>query len=78
MLIKDINIKSLVSGDKSARITLETLKPEDIPILAELSNKMEIEVLFIDKLKQLDHICGSESVCRICHPEIIDKQDKKV
>ena len=45
MLIKDINIKSLVSGDKSARITLETLKPEDIPILAELSNKMEIEVL---------------------------------
>ena len=51
MLIKYINIKSLVSGDKSARITLETLRPKDIPILAELSDKMEIDVKFgiIDK-----------------------------
>ena len=77
MLIKDINIKTLVSGDKSARITLETLRPEDIPSLAMLSDIMEIDVLFVDKEKQLDHICGSESVCRICHPEIIDKQNKK-
>ena len=46
LLIKDINIKSLVSGDKSARITLETLDPRDIPKLAELSDKMEIEVEF--------------------------------
>ena len=49
MLIKDINIKSLVSGDKSARITLETLQPQDITELAKLSDKMEIEVTFIDK-----------------------------
>lgn len=52
MLIKDINIKSLVSGDKSARITLETLYPQDIPILAMLADKMEIEVIFDTKEKR--------------------------
>lgn len=46
MLIKDLNIKSLVSGDKSARITLEVLSPQDIPILAMLADRMEIEVDF--------------------------------
>ena len=46
MLIKDLNIRSLVSGDKQARIVLETLRPEDIPELAKLADKMEIEVSF--------------------------------
>ena len=46
LLIKDINIKSLVSGDKSARITLETLVPRDIPALANMAEMMEIEVEF--------------------------------
>jgi len=52
LLIKDINIKSLVSGDKSARITLETVNPSDIKELAELAEEMEIEVTF-DKDKDL-------------------------
>jgi hypothetical protein len=46
LLIKDINIKSLVSGDKSARITLETVNPSDIKELADLAEEMEIEVHF--------------------------------
>lgn len=45
-LIKDINIKSLVTGDKSARVTLETLYPEDIVTIATLSPLTEVEVLF--------------------------------
>ena len=53
LLIKDINIKSLVSGDKSARITLETIYPKDISFLAALAEKTEVEVKFdeLDKLK---------------------------
>ena len=46
LLIKEINIKALVSGDKQARITLETLEPSDIPELAKLAEEMEIEVEF--------------------------------
>lgn len=53
MLIKNINIKSLVSGDKSARITLETLRPEDIPVLAMLADKIEVNVIF-DILNLID------------------------
>ena len=82
MLVKDINIKSLVSGDKSARITLETLRPEDIPSLALLCDKMEIEVLFLPDIdKPMTHVCGTAIVCDICHPNplpIIDKQTKKI
>lgn len=44
MLVKDINIRTLVSGDKQARITLETLWPKDIEKVATLSDKMEVEV----------------------------------
>jgi hypothetical protein len=51
LLIKDIAIKTLVSGDKSARITLETLYPEDVKNLADLADEMEIEVTF-DKEKK--------------------------
>ena len=46
LLIKDINVKTLVSGDKSARITLETLRPEDVGTLATLADKDEIVVSF--------------------------------
>lgn len=46
MLIKDINIKTLVSGDKSGRITLETLDPEDTAVLAALHDKTEIDIQF--------------------------------
>ena len=51
LLIKDITIKTLVSGDKSARMTLETLYPEEIPIIAALSEQTEIEVSFDDSQK---------------------------
>ena len=51
MLIKDINVKSLVSGDKSARIVLETTQPEDVAKLARLADRMEIKVRFFDKKK---------------------------
>ena len=55
LLVKEINIKALVSGDKQARITLETLDPRDIPKLAELAEEMEIEVEFIvDNSKKIE------------------------
>lgn len=46
MMVKDINVKSLTSGDKSGRITLETLYPNDVSALALLADKMEIEIDF--------------------------------
>jgi len=44
MLVKDINIRTLVSGDKQARVTFETLSPEDIGKIAMLSDEMEVGV----------------------------------
>ncbi len=50
MLVKDINVKSLVTGDKSARVTLETFYPDDIKSLMLLGDQMEVTVEFsIDK-----------------------------
>ena len=46
LLVKEINIKALVTGDKQARITLETLDPRDIKELAKLAEEMEINVMF--------------------------------
>lgn len=46
MLIKDFNVKSLVSGDKSCRITLESIYPKDIDDLSKLANELEITVTF--------------------------------
>lgn len=43
-LVKDVNIKTLVSGDKSARLVLETLYPQDVKKFAELSERLEISV----------------------------------
>lgn len=46
MLVKDINVKTLVSGDKSSRIVLETLFEQDISLLKPLLDKKEVEVEF--------------------------------
>ena len=46
MLIKDVNVKTLVSGDKSCRIVLESINPQDIPDFAQLANEIEIQVTF--------------------------------
>lgn len=46
MLLKDLNIKSLVTGDKSARVTLETIYPQDIEKLAGLATETEVDVEF--------------------------------
>jgi hypothetical protein len=46
LLVKDIQIRTLVSGDKTARIVLETLEPEQVGELAKLSNTIEVEVEF--------------------------------
>ena len=53
MLIKEVNVKTLVSGDKSARIVLESLSPNDIDDLSMLSNLVEVWVTF-DNDKQKD------------------------
>lgn len=44
LLVKEIQIKTLVSGDKSARIVFETIDPKDIPAVATLSDKMVVRV----------------------------------
>ena len=46
MLVKEITTKLLVSGDKSARIILETISQADIKELVKLSDEIEIEVEF--------------------------------
>lgn len=46
MLLKKLDIKTLVTGDKSGRVTLETLTPEDVSKLAVLSNHTEVVVEF--------------------------------
>jgi len=46
MLVKQVQTKLLVSGDKSLRLVLESTRPEDIPELAELSSEVEVEVEF--------------------------------
>ena len=47
-LIKDVTIKTLVSGDKSARITLETLTPETVNSLKNIINKLEVKVVIYE------------------------------
>lgn len=48
MLVKDLSIKSLITGDKSAWIKLETLYPGDVTKLAELADKQEVKVVITD------------------------------
>ena len=50
LLIKDINIKTLVSGDKQARITLETIYPQTINQINNLTNKQEVRVVILDEV----------------------------
>ena len=57
LLVKEINIKALVTGDKQARITLETIFPKDIPELAKLAEEMEIDVEFrIESYEEIKEI----------------------
>jgi hypothetical protein len=45
MLIKDINVKTLVTNDKSAWIKLETILPETIEQLKNLIEHKEVYVV---------------------------------
>lgn len=46
LLVKDLNIRTLVTGDKQARVVLETLDPNDIEALSKLATQMEVLVTF--------------------------------
>lgn len=46
MLVKNINIKTLVSGDKQGRIVLETTEPQQLDVLQTLAQDVTIEVTF--------------------------------
>lgn len=46
MIIKNITFKTLVTGDKSARIVLEIVVPNQIEELKELAPKMFVDVKF--------------------------------
>jgi len=46
-MVKEYKVKTLVSGDKALRVTLDTVYPEDIERLsALLAPKIELEVVF--------------------------------
>lgn len=49
-LIKRVEIKTLVTGDKSGRITLETLYPDDVEKLGKMSKWMEVKVIIKKKI----------------------------
>lgn len=44
LLLKDLNTKTLVSGDKVTRVTLETVSPEQVDILKHLADAVYLEV----------------------------------
>lgn len=44
--VKDINIKNLATGDKQARIVLQTTSPQHIEVLKELATIQFIKVTF--------------------------------
>lgn len=50
LLVKDITIKTLVSGDKTARITFETLYPQTIDQINNLTQKQEVRVVVMEDL----------------------------
>ena len=55
MLLKDMDVNTLNTGDKSARILLETLDPKDIPQLLSMGDAREIWVDFqIDNTDRKD------------------------
>lgn len=45
MRVKDLSIKSLNTGDKSAWLKLETLHPEDVALLKKLVDKTFVGVI---------------------------------
>lgn len=49
MMVQKIDIKTLRSGDKSARITLETLFPEDAGRITTLGDKVDAFVVIWEK-----------------------------
>jgi len=49
MMVQKIDIKILRSGDKSARITLETLFPEDVGRITTLGDKVDAFVVIWEK-----------------------------
>lgn len=54
MLIKEIKVKLLVSGDKSCRVILESTSPEDIDDLIRLGSEVEVEIDFkVDTKKKI-------------------------
>ena len=46
MLLKDLNIKTLNTGDKSGRLVLVTLDPKDIGELKQLAEEREVDIYF--------------------------------
>lgn len=46
MLVKDLTIKLLVSGDKSGRVILETTTPDQVAMIAQLAEEIEVDVDF--------------------------------
>lgn len=49
MLVKKVEVKTLVTGDKSGRITFETLSPEDVEKLGDMSEWTEAK-LTVEKI----------------------------
>ena len=48
MLLKQKTVKTLVTGDKSSRLVLETLYPGDVVKLKELEDVMVVRVRFLE------------------------------
>ena len=46
MLIKSIDVKTLVSGDKELKLILMSSTPLDIPELTKLTTEYEVDVTF--------------------------------
>lgn len=44
MLVKDINVKTLATGDKSGWLKLETLYPQDVEKIAALAGQIEVKI----------------------------------
>lgn len=55
LMVKDLKIRTLVSGDKEAEIVLRTLYPQDIKLLSALLDEIEVDVIFtVDKKRMKD------------------------
>jgi len=43
-IVKDVNIKTLVSGDKSGRVVFELTNPDEVIKLAALATQVQVVV----------------------------------